>query len=67
MPAEPKTYRKSKSSIPISIRLDPEIFEIIKRRSSCYPGGISGYGRDRLTYDLTRKHRKSKKGLKKIG
>ena len=39
-------------------RLPNEEAETLKRRASRHAGGISGYIRDRLVYDLTRKHKR---------
>ena len=53
-----KKYRISKTTALVTVRLPLAVNEILERRAAKHPGGISGYARDRLTYDLTRKHHK---------
>ena len=51
-----KSYRLSAITTVISVRIPNDANEVLLRRSQHHPGGVSGYARDRLVYDLTRKH-----------
>ena len=55
-----KRYRPSKTTVVTPIRLPLDTFAILERRAANHPGGVSGYARDRLTYDLTRSHHSRK-------
>jgi hypothetical protein len=51
----PKTARR----ILVGIRISPEAYAVLKRRSENWGDGtISDYARHRLEYDLLRKHNK---------
>jgi len=53
---------KSSKTQVVAIRLPNEVAEIIKRRCENHlDGTVSGYLRDRITYDMTRKHSKNRR------
>lgn len=58
MAKQGKVYRRSKTSVVAATRLPPEVNAILERRARYHPYGKAGYMRDRLIYDLTRKHTK---------
>lgn len=49
---EEKRKPASVTSTLISAWIPNDVYEVLKRRASRHPGGISGYVRARLTYDL---------------
>ena len=55
---EVKKSRKSRTSVIRSTRLPLNVDAILVRRARYNRDGIAGYIRDRLIYDLTRKHNK---------
>lgn len=55
-----KRYRPSGNSVVVSARLPHDLNEILERRAANHTEGLSGYIRERLSYDLKRNHHRRK-------
>lgn len=56
VPVEEEKRKPSETSTLISAWIPNDVYEVLKRRAANHNGGISGYVRSRLAYDLTRNH-----------